>query len=329
MAPSWAVVATVDEPAALVAAFAAHHLAIGAAEVHLFLDRPDLQVSAALAGLAGCYVTVCDDAYWQASRRKTRPLIHTTRQSFNANVALGRTRADWLLHCDCDEFVRDGAAVAAELAKAPPQAVYLRLLMAERVRLAGETGDIFTGVFRHALPEFSSIGPMVYGLMADFFKEGLTGHKAGKALVRVGAGAEMSIHAPKGRPVHRVIQSTRLLHFDGLTRLHYMIKLLRRAHEPVTKASARHGKPRTAQFQALREAMADPALRAHFLNELTQLQPDQANQLHALCALDLTPFDRAAALSLLRGVDLSEAGFDAALRLRYADFLAEYAPDLA
>ena len=39
--PSWAVVATVSEPAALLTAFAAHHLDLGAAAVHLYLDTPN------------------------------------------------------------------------------------------------------------------------------------------------------------------------------------------------------------------------------------------------------------------------------------------------
>ena len=54
MGASWAVVATVDEPAPLVAAFVAHHLNEGAREVHLFLDKPDPETVALIRDMKGC-----------------------------------------------------------------------------------------------------------------------------------------------------------------------------------------------------------------------------------------------------------------------------------
>ena len=112
MLPSWSVVATVDEPAALVVAFALHHLNIGAAEVHIFLDGPNPEAQEALSAIPQVQVTLCDAAYWAASVRRRNPVLHTVRQQVNADNAYGRTKAEWLLHCDCDEFLRDGAAMA-------------------------------------------------------------------------------------------------------------------------------------------------------------------------------------------------------------------------
>ena len=55
MSASWAVVATVDEPAPLVAAFVAHHLNEGAREVHLFLDKPDPETVALIGTIEQHY----------------------------------------------------------------------------------------------------------------------------------------------------------------------------------------------------------------------------------------------------------------------------------
>ena len=331
MKPTWAVVATVDEPAALVAAFVAHHLAQGACALDIFLDQPDAEAEALLARFPRCTVTVCDAAYWAASKRGKRPAVHTSRQSYNAGQVYARTQADWLLHCDADEFVRDGAALVAELASAPAKAMYMRLLMAERAYPEGAIGEsIFSGLFRFALPDYELDGPMVYAEMIDFFHFGLTGHKAGKALVRTGAGMEMAIHAPRGKQPHRVIQTTRLLHFDGLTPLHFMLKLLRRANEPPSQASARHGIARSTQFLSLQESMTEPSLRAGLVAVLKNLDALQIKGLRRLGCLDNRPFDPspqlvAAGLQL----DLSTTAFDAALRRRYAAFLQQHAPDLA
>ena len=331
MKPTWAVVATVDEPAALVAAFAAHHLAQGAASVHVFLDQPDAEAQRMLSGLPGCEVTVCDAGYWAASEKRVRPAMHTARQIYNARQVYAHSDADWLLHCDADEFVRDGAALVAALAEAPAVAMYMRLLVAERAYPEGVIGsDIFSGVFRHALPDYGQTGPAVYGDMADFFHFGLTGHKAGKALVRTDAGMKMALHAPYGKPPHRVIQTTRLLHFDGLTRLHFSLKLLRRAHEPPNAASNRHGEARSTQFLSLRESVADVTLREALVSVLKGLDQAQIAQLRALGCLDAAGFDPRPTLAAVGlAPDLSVAAFDASLRQRYAGFLAQHAPDLA
>ncbi|GLS88112.1 hypothetical protein GCM10010873_30860 [Cypionkella aquatica] len=331
MKPSWAVVTTVDEPAALVATFATHHLAQGARAVHVFLDQPDLDAQAMLAKLPRCVVTVCDDAYWAASEKGKRPLIHTARQLHNARQVYAQTDADWLLHCDGDEYVRDGAAMVQALAEAPAEAMYMRLLVAERAYPKGEIGaDIFAGIFRHALPDYPRNGPDVYGEMAEFFHFGLTGHKAGKALSRVGAGLQIGLHAPNLKPVHRVIQTTRLLHFDGLTRLHFTLKLLRRAAEPPHGGSNRHGEARSLQFQSLREAVAEVALREELVSVLKNLDRQQLRQLRRLGCLDEVGFDPHAVLAAAGlAPDLSVAAFDASLRQRHAAFLRQHAPDLA
>jgi hypothetical protein len=329
MTPTWAVVATVDEPAPLILAFAAWHLSLGASEVHLFLDRPDAETEAGLARLPGCRVTICNEVFWATSEKRKRPKLHVWRQGHNARMAYHSTKADWLLHLDADEFVRDATAMVTELARAPTDSVYMRLAVAERVwSPTSDDGSLFSGIFRHAMPDFASFGPQIYGDRVAFFRDGLTGHKAGKALVRTGLDIEMGIHSPAGRQPHRVLKTTRMLHFDGLTRLHYMIKLLKRAHEKPGRGSDRHGVSRVTQFQALRACMTDPTGRDALVEALKTLDDRQVQLLRRFGFLDERGFDPRPALQEL-APDLSAARFDADLRLRHADFLVRYAPDLA
>ena len=71
--PTWGIVATVDEPPQLVAAFAAHYLALGASEIRLYLDRPDPAAQHLLGRLAGVHVTVCNDQHWAENPPGRRP----------------------------------------------------------------------------------------------------------------------------------------------------------------------------------------------------------------------------------------------------------------
>lgn len=330
MKPTWAVVSTMDEPAPLVAAFATHYLSIGASEVHIFLDHADAEAEALLAGLPRVFVTVCDAAYWKASKPFRRPPMHFSRQCRNAQSVYESTKADWLLHCDADEYIRDGEAIVEGLAKAPEVARYMRVLVAERVSLAEEpqTG-IFDGVFRYGIKDFDSFGPKVYGLLCEFFRDGVTGHLAGKAFSRVGAGLQITLHSPRGRQPHRVIRTTRLMHFDGMTRLHFMLKLLRRAHEPVGAANTRHGASRITQFEAFRESVQDPEHREALVTLLKEINAEQAALLEAHGVLDRLRFDPRPALAAYGlEVDLSVAAFDAYLLEKNRAFLQEVAPEL-
>ena len=330
MKPAWAVVSTMDEPAPLVAAFAAHFLSIGASEVHIFLDQPDPEAEALLAGLPRVYLTVCDAAYWKVNKPRKRPEMHFSRQCRNAQKVYETTKADWLLHCDADEYVQDGEAVVAALTAAPDVALYMRLLVAERVTLAEEPqSGIFDGIFRHGIKDFGKFGPKVYGLLCDFFRDGVTGHLAGKAFNRVGAGLQISLHSPRGRQPHRVIKDTRLMHFDGMTRLHFMLKLLRRAHEPEGDANTRHGASRITQFEAFRESVHDPEHRDALVTLLKQIDADQAALLEAKGVLERSHFDPRPALAQFGlKVDLSVAAFDAYLLQKHRGFLEAVAPDL-
>lgn len=327
MAATWAVVATVDEPAALLAAFAAHHLDLGAAAVHLFLDAPNPEAEALLAGIPRLRVTLCDDEWWRTSRRGSRPQRHTARQKSNAAHVYRQGEVDWLLHCDADEFVWPLADLAAELALAGDRFGYLNLRVAERA-WTGEEGDIFVGRFRTPLPDFAARGAAIYGPRVEYLKDGLSGHSTGKGIVKTGREYEMGVHhpVPGAVPVPmRPANAARLLHFDGLTPLHFALKLLKRATESYGGPPRPHGAHRILQFTRMAAAARDAGAWRALAAEVQGLTAAQAEALEAADGLLEARPDIAGALARQvpgRAVDLSREAFDAALRQREAALIA-------
>jgi len=112
MALQWAVVATIAEPAPLTLAFVAHHLRLGASEVHIYLDEPKDPVGEILETVAGVRVVRCHRDHWRRLGVR-RPKRQNNRQSFNATDARSVSGVPFLLSCDADEFLHPKADVAA------------------------------------------------------------------------------------------------------------------------------------------------------------------------------------------------------------------------
>ncbi len=369
---TWEVHATVDEPAELLLAFVAHHRALGAASIHLALDRPTGEAVAALRGRAGVRLTLCDAAHWRRFGPGRRPENPVRRQILNAGAAYRETACDWFLSCDADEFVHARRPLAALLAEVPAAAPLVRLRVAERAFLsAPPPATVFDGIFRlqHGLvwpPAPGLAGRVarllrrlsnrlaggvrarlgaVYGQAREGFLNdaGLLGHGAGKSLVRAGLPLAIGIHypLPEGRAAgdqsflarpewRRHLEEAVLLHFDGLTPLHWQLKLLRKfeAHPDAAGGEpglGRRTEARKAQIRAVHAARTDAAALARLLDGLVVLSPAQAAALvRAGLAADIAP---AIAATVARACgpaapDLGPATFDARLRARHAELIA-------
>lgn len=329
----WGTVVTADEPAALLRIFIGHHLRLGAAEVHVFLDRPDPEAVAMLAGLPGCdgkvFLTICDAAYWRDQPRGSRPPRHTARQKANATRVYREAGLDWLLHCDADEFLLPEAGVGGmgalldELAAAAPEFDHLMVPVAERVRLRPVADPGRESVFEGALRLPVEDARAIHGPDADYLNDGLTGHRVGKGIVRGGRDLEMGVHfpVPDGMPrVQRLLRGARLAHFDGLTPLHLALKLLRRASERYPGPPRPHGAHRIRQFSDMAARAASGVQWRDLAERLQTLPEAAAARLEAQGALLRLPLP-----ALLGAADapLTVAAFDRALIAREAAFLAE------
>jgi hypothetical protein len=96
-------VSTVKDTPQRVRAFTEANLSAGADHMFVFLDQPDRDVQAALAGSPHLTVVPTGRTYWESQR----PEGLTQRQQVNANLAnvvlTVVPRARWLFHLDADE----------------------------------------------------------------------------------------------------------------------------------------------------------------------------------------------------------------------------------
>ncbi len=332
----WGVVATMDEPAPLAAAWVAHHLAIGASEAHVFFDRPNPEAEALLCGIDGVFVHRSGDDGWERSWKQKRPARHQGRQKYNATRALADTKLDWLIHCDADEYVRLVRPLDWELSKTGEGKAWLRLEVEERVWLDPAMGpDIFQGAFRTRWDMFDLMGVGLYGVeRAGFLNRGVSGHVAGKPCVRAGRGHVIGVHYPishwdatQSDLPYRSSYNATLMHFDGLTRLHYVLKMLRRGSIQVKGKPVPYADSRTRQFTAAAARAGDPAALADLWWAVQGVSAEEAAQLAELEVLVRPPVGIVAETRALFGdrVDLSPAAFDRALIAHEAAHLKEFA----
>lgn len=343
---SWSVVSTVAEPGHLLCAFAAHYLSLGAEEVHLFLDDPAHADIAQLKKMKGVRLTRCHRLYWRW-RHQGRPPGHVMRQLLNANRAYSSCRSDWFFFCDADEFLTSAQPVSDVLDQVPPDVRHCRPHMAERVFLAETPPEhLFDGVFRLPLKQ-PKVLRHVYGTLSDMTTHGLSGHVLGKSFVRSGQDdLRIRLHFPvpfdpAKEAQHKAdgtlkpgpfLPDTWLVHFDGMTPLHWQLKLLRYylSYAPMLKAGdARAFKRRTAarsaQLNAVYEARGDVAALARLM-PLIQLDADRYAVLHKAGGILERSLNPSATAQAKCGsdMDFSPHGFDARLRSRHGALMAEH-----
>ena len=328
--PIWGVVMTAREPAQLVIANVHYHLGQGAAEVHVFLDDPDDAVGVHLADVAGCVVYRCDAAHWEVVNRGRRPERQTRRQSLNANHVYQKAGLEWLVHLDADEFLFQKRPLGDELRYAPRGPGYLGLPVRERAFLSDAQKRLFDGGFRVPFTGRSAMMVPLYGELVPFLAHGVAGHAAGKSCVPVGRELRMGVHGPRTKtgkklaPLHST--STVLLHFDGLTPLHWMVKLLRYGAGDPQRLIGPH---RMAQLAFIEESCTGLGEIREFHDMLKAVDAEQNARMTALGLLEHWAFDvgdAARAAVAAAGLSLDAETFDRDLRARNADLLDQLPP---
>ncbi|MCO6383249.1 glycosyltransferase family 2 protein [Oceanicola sp. 502str15] len=303
--PTWAVVATVREPAELVLAFVAHHLDLGAFKVIIYLDDPEDPLRPILRAKAGVNVICCDDAYWdKVNKGRGRPPNQNVRQAINATTAYKKARADYLLHLDADEFLHMARPFAEEVARLEEEDVWLRIPAVERCWLAGDRSEhIFSGVFRHPIKQAPRITRRIYGdEVAPYLANGLAGASHGKPLVRTGHKVQVQVHAAKlpgknnGWAPHKKATGLHVLHFDGLTPLHWAAKTLRYAEQGDEAIGRLLHEERARQVRHVRDNISSMPELLRFFRTITGLTPDQARALTEHGRLSAMKIDPEAAM---------------------------------
>ncbi|MBS0124683.1 glycosyltransferase family 2 protein [Thetidibacter halocola] len=319
----WAVAMTVREPAALVLANVGWHLGTGAAEVHVYFDDPSDPAFSDVAAIPGVQVTRCDAVHWRATGpRGARPESVTERQSLNANHARALSRADWIVHLDADEFLVQERPLVEELAAVAQLDAELHFPVAERAFVAGAPmRSLFEGVFRlstrgqNRRKDGGSFDEAIFGEQAPVLIHGVLGHSGGKSAVPVSGDFRIGIHwayrgAGRDRAERWRSTTTRLLHFDGLTRAHWMHKMRRYLAMP--QDSLKMSAHRRAQLELFAEMEED---RHALFDALYVLDEARLARLRGFGLLAETRFDPQETIGRVLGQvpDLSPAAFDRAL----------------
>ncbi|MFY0682471.1 MAG: glycosyltransferase family 2 protein [Thalassovita sp.] len=206
----WGTVSLVKAPLHDILGFAAHHLSLGAHEVHLYLDAPDPDTLAALSLHPKVHVTACDETFW-AAQKKPRMDGHRLRQTWVSTLAYNKTDCHWLAHIDVDEFLIpiSGHSMAAQLALADPSAAAMVLSPAEQLDTQG--GPEKFKLTPKAVGQDDTVLQDLYPTFGDHLDGGFLSHTQGKLIARTGVkSVRLGLHSMRweGKPVSNV-QRTR------------------------------------------------------------------------------------------------------------------------
>lgn len=235
MSPTWAVACTTIEAPAQAEAFAAHHLALGASRVLLFLDEPRDAAAYDLDGPVA--VVACDEAHW----RGRRPADHRHRQTRNAEAARRLAGTDWVASLDADEFLLPRGGSVAELLAAVPEGIGAwRVPAAERAAVGGWRDDALDlGGVAKLRREGERLGRRLWGeRIGRAFPDGFQGHSLGKSFLRTErADLRFRIHLAVGAagPAPEAVareEEALLLHCFPTSFPDWLSKFARRAGSP-------------------------------------------------------------------------------------------------
>lgn len=182
----WGTVSTIRAPLRDITRFAAHHLDLGAAEVHIFLDDPDPEITAFLSRRREVFVTQCNAAYWSGKPEQARK-THQMRQAFNASRCYRRSRLDWLAHIDVDEFLLSSKPIPDQLVNAPKDAAFAVMLPAELLAQTDPwSGPSHFKLTRRELGHARDVLDEIYPEIGFYVPDGFLSHTDGKILARTG-----------------------------------------------------------------------------------------------------------------------------------------------
>ncbi len=228
---TWGVVTMVKEPPELVAIFASYYASLGAQEIFIFLDGDDPKARQLLAQIPNCRVEVMDDTFFRRNWDCAYPENSFRRQRLIATKAYREAKVDWMLFLDADEYLQ-ADDFAQELADLPSDVDTISIPNGERVFSTEDTTPgLFGGLMLKPKHTRGYVARSLFGEeRLKYSDRGFCAHRFGKSATRTGKNIKLGVHAPqrwRGNIKRHVSQQSVICHFDGLTEIHWMLKLLR------------------------------------------------------------------------------------------------------
>ncbi len=170
----------------------------------------------------------------------------------------------------------------------------------------------------------------LYGRLYNLTRNGFLGHVAGKAATRVGPRHTIGLHRPQGLsdqqrryPITRESDSSVILHFDGMTQLHWIYKRLRAAERKRQGPEVRYNMRMHTQILEMEgDNMVDKG--KSLFDRLGRLDPRSEALLRKHGYLYEVEFELEAALKLSGPLDLSPDTLDRWVAQQYGPVLERY-----
>lgn len=260
---TWDVVATVKAAPEHIESFWQHYLRLGASRVFLFLDDPACQYHP-----EDHRVTII------RADAENRPPAVEDRQTANATHAARISQAEWILHCDVDEYLATDAhdqSVSQVLSHAPADANALLVPPTEPIYLSFP--ETFTDIlsaryFKVKMPDMAAAELFWagrYGDLNTLSTAGFWAHRRGKSLYRTALarrGKNIPLHGYSRARARKLGQKDatglNLRHFDALTFESWLAKHRGRIDGSVQARMA--GSKRNALSQRVTDVLAREGL---------------------------------------------------------------------
>ncbi len=274
---TFSIVSLIKEDAALVKTFVRYYLSEGADSMTIYFDGPSTVPKEALPA----NVELIEVGPKDKMAIPTGDAGH--RSAFQGVLHLkehARTKADWMLAVDADEYVTTGTGMRLDafFAALPADLEAVRFPVAEAVWTGGEdTTRPFTNTwFRAPLGRWQTalLTPFLYGRRTRLYRRGLIGHCAGKSAVRTSVPVD-KIGCHHGERGGRVlgrwagedgIAPALVAHFDAISFIRWTEKFGHRIEGRISMRGI--GKSRARQVHAAARAIADgrpqPLFRAMY-----------------------------------------------------------------
>jgi lipopolysaccharide biosynthesis glycosyltransferase len=265
-----------------------YHLNQGAERLYVVLDRPDANVVNLLPESPRVRWEVIDDSVWDAfyapsSGNVERRQVDAVR--WLARVAQSEGH-EYLAFVDTDELL-DFDVPFAEIAARYPNASALTMPVREMwFEVGGRTSEPFGATLALRWAPSSIEWNRTFGWRAQYFRNGVLGHDAGKTVYRLPlASGTFSVHGPLSGRLRAQATSLpdalgRLLHFDSGSLATWNAKWVARLAG--TTVAAGLGPHRRAQQRLFAtELRRDPADQERFFETFYTLAPDVVTELES------------------------------------------------
>lgn len=254
---TWSIVSTVRAPGWQVERFIKHYQLLGATQIFLFYDDPEVTYSTQDSNVQA---VVCDEGYWKGERLQGLE----DRQRYNATLAKNMCTTDWIMHCDIDELCWSRTPISEVLAAQSPHVGGLMVAPREAIYSSDpKEEEIYSTCF------FKTFGPegnpkaykqMARRMFPNMWKAsrcGFWGHVQGKSFIRKSANSGgMPLHHKRnevaGYEMRAQTADVVLRHFDTMSFDLWRDKHIRRIKKEVHVVHA--GKFRKAQQLQIEQA---------------------------------------------------------------------------